>query len=207
MIIYVQVHALINLLSKSEQATVHSKITFEQRKFIQLFCLNQLKASFGLQSAVIEKNQYGKPYLVNDPTVQFNQSHSQLHYVLIMSNNIGDIGVDLEDVTRDINMYALALRYFHSDEMSVWQQSGQSKVVWLKIWTAKEAVLKAHGLGIRLYLKTLNTCSPNLINSVEHPQLGCFRYVQYVDEQYVMSIAYRDCGKKVEYQWINDLIV
>ncbi|MFX5701402.1 ACP synthase, partial [Acinetobacter baumannii] len=44
---------------------------------------------------VFAKYEYGKPYLL-DHALHFNHSHSQQYYALAMSENVKDIGVDVE---------------------------------------------------------------------------------------------------------------
>lgn len=198
--IFVHVKALEDILNLPKYHIDSIKLTLEQRDCIKDYGLNKLATVFALSKLKTEKTKYGKPFLVSHLDISFNQSHSQYHYALAMSNQCVDVGIDLEDLSRHINMHALALRYFHADEMTVWVNSGNQKSVWLKIWTTKEAVLKAHGLGIRLSLKTLNTCQFN--DRLEHPQLGTFRFYHYVSDLFVMSISHRDTEQITQIKWI-----
>ena len=52
----------------------------------------------------------------------------------------------------------------------------EDRLYWFKVWTAKEAILKASGLGIRLSLKDINTrVHPMYDNSqMQHESLGYF---------------------------------
>ena len=46
---------------------------------------------------------------------------------------------------------------FHPEELKQWQALDYDPEYWFKVWTTKEAVLKASGLGIRMNLNELNT--------------------------------------------------
>lgn len=113
----------------------------------------------------------GKPALA-DGGPAFNLSHSRGWLALAWSVAQPALGVDIEDLPargrarRD----ALARRYFHPAEIAAWQAADTAgeAAAWLACWTRKEAVLKAHGLGLRLTLATLDTTTA----PVQHPQLG-----------------------------------
>lgn len=59
-----------------------------------------------------------------------------------------DLGVDVEDLDRKVRFEALAEHYaFHANELQHWHVLEQDRNYWFKVWTTKEAVLKAAGLG------------------------------------------------------------
>ncbi|WP_288383022.1 4'-phosphopantetheinyl transferase superfamily protein, partial [uncultured Acinetobacter sp.] len=97
---------------------------------------------------------HGKPYLRHS-TLAFNHSHSQDDYALAISDRVADIGVDIESLNRKIRFDALAQHAFHPDEYACWKALDEDVRYWFKVWTTKEAILKAHGMGIRLDLNTL----------------------------------------------------
>ncbi len=140
-----------------------------------------------------KRNAYGKPISSNDPNFSFNHSHSKQNYALALSKDVIDIGVDIEDFSRKADIGALAQRYFHPDELLSWYRQGSTVSYWLKIWTIKEAILKAHGLGIRLALNSLNTqAHPTWdFGVVEHPLLGQFAYQCLEMPESMLTVAYR----------------
>ncbi len=91
----------------------------------------------------------GRPYLENYPN--FNISHSNQWVVCIISKD-GKIGIDVEEL-KEINFQGLSKRYFHYNE----QQLIKNKKDFFRIWTRKEAILKAQGCGLRVELKQLDT--------------------------------------------------
>lgn len=83
-------------------------------------------------------NEHGKPFLKNGPF--FSISHSRRYAVLSVSNE--QIGIDIE-MNRDIDE-GIINRCFTEDEGIFARMSTEN---YLRIWTAKEAVLKLLGTG------------------------------------------------------------
>jgi 4'-phosphopantetheinyl transferase len=144
---------------------------------------------------VFEKEEHGKPFLANH-NISFNISHSQNAFSMVWSLDEIQLGIDIEDKNKKRQQQTLAARTFDSAEMKAWQNSkllpNQAHEQWLKTWTRKEAVLKAHGLGIRLDLNTLNTESAD--DTITHPLLGEWRYRSFVLDEQVVSVAW--CGNE-----------
>ena len=141
----------------------------------------------------IERTEYGKPFLNKQPDFSFNHSHSQKHYALATSHSVRDIGVDIEDLDRKVRFEALAKHAFHPEEMRTWQELDFDPAFWFKVWTTKEAVLKASGLGIRLSLKDLNTHAHPINDGgrCEHPLIGVFAYQNFNLGQAMLTVAWR----------------
>lgn len=67
------------------------------------------------------------------------------------------LGCDLERLRPRPNARALARRYFHPDEQ-IWLDTlpdNEVEIAFLRLWCAKEAVLKAHGHGLSFGLDRL----------------------------------------------------
>lgn len=138
-------------------------------------------------SPVIERTDAGKPY-VADSALQFNFSHSPHWFALSWRIGHEPVGVDIEDLGRRPSFAALAERYFHVNEQAKWRAAdpSESAATWLEIWTRKEAVLKAHGLGLRLQLNTLDTCR----DAVQHPLIGSWQLHSFRLPDAVVSISW-----------------
>lgn len=141
----------------------------------------------------ILKTEFGKPYLSDFENIAFNHSHSQQHYALAISQQMQDIGVDIEDLGRQVRFEALAQHAFHPQEYQNWQALDADPEYWFKVWTTKEAVLKASGLGIRLSLNELNTHAHPFENGgmCTHPLIGVFAYQNYRLAHCMLTIAWR----------------
>ena len=156
-----------------------------------------------LRADDLARSSHGKPYLPNHPELAFNHSHSQQHYALAMSHSVQDLGVDLEDLARKVRFDALAQHAFDVDEYAHWQATGQDPIYWFKVWTAKEAILKASGLGIRMSLNQLHTgCSPAQDQGrCTHAILGdfCFQHIQ--TDAVMLTVAWRVGEEQAALQW------
>jgi len=106
------------------------------------------------------RTSLGKPELVGpaDLPLTFNLAHSGRMILCGVEGNVGQkamLGVDIERVRRRERHLALARRFFAPDEVA-WLESqppGQQQESFFRIWTLKEAYLKARGTGLALPLK------------------------------------------------------
>jgi 4'-phosphopantetheinyl transferase len=89
----------------------------------------------------------GKPSLV-DSALQFNLSHSAGRAVLAVSRSI--VGADVEHHRERIDPLGLASRYFFGAEHDaiIAAPPNERTATFLRYWVAKEAVLKAQGVGL-----------------------------------------------------------
>ena len=125
-----------------------------QRRFVAARA--QLRALLGdhlgrdPRSLVFLLNEFGKPRLADHPGVHFSLSHSQDRALLAVSDG-PEIGADLE-MMRAVDHLDLARRYFHPDEVGAIERHRDPRQAFFQIWTLKEAVVKAIGLGLSLPL-------------------------------------------------------
>ena len=155
-------------------------------------CLSQY-FDLEIQDENITRTDFGKPYLQEFPDYAFNYTHSQNFYALALSQTVKEIGVDVEELSRKVRFDALAQHAFHPEEYASWQQLDCDPEYWFKVWTTKEAILKAHGMGIRMNLSELNTkVHPQQQGGLcQHAQLGVFAFHNYVLGDCVLSVAWQ----------------
>lgn len=94
---------------------------------------------------------YGKPELareMNKHGLCFNLSHSGNLALYAMA--VSQVGVDLERIQPDLDYEAIAQRYFSSQEATALLALSSSYrcKAFFRLWTCKEAYLKAKGEGI-----------------------------------------------------------
>lgn len=91
----------------------------------------------------------GKPFVPGGP--QFNLSHSGRFAALILGSG-GPVGVDVEASGRQADALRIAERFFVRHECAALHAAGEAErdPLFLRLWTAKEALMKATGLGMRL---------------------------------------------------------
>jgi len=103
-------------------------------------------------------NRHGKPSLLNNPRqLRFNLSHNE--DLVIMAICIEDsIGCDIENPTRKVSIDPITRRYFSSQEhkMLTSKEGKDKNDAFFKIWTLKEAFVKATGVGINLGLDSFH---------------------------------------------------
>ena len=181
----------------AEQKSVHDRKSLITQRKVQILQLRQ-KVLTRLMSRPIfaeevVRTTFGKPYLKDDLSFHFNYSHSQQHFALASSFSMRDLGVDIEDLNRQVRFDALAQHAFHPDEYRNWKALNEDQEYWFKVWTTKEAVLKASGLGIRINLNSLNThVHADAIGGMcEHTQIGSFGYQHYVVDNTMLTVAWR----------------
>lgn len=91
-------------------------------------------------------SEKGKPYIENGK-IRFNLSHSGSRVICAVSEN--EVGCDVEKKTGDC--LKIAQRFFAPQEydfLSKITQEEQLEKEFLKLWTMKEAFVKANGMGI-----------------------------------------------------------
>ena len=193
-LIRVDVDTLEHIVPLSQTLDRKAKIQLQKQAVYDY--RNQLLSEqlhIALQHDDFSKTEYGKPYLTNFPKFYFNHSHSQKHYALASSTQMHDLGVDVEDLDRKVRFEALAEHAFHANELQHWHALEQDRNYWFKVWTTKEAVLKAAGLGVRLNLKELETQVHPIHDGglCHHPLIGTFAYQNFHLAQVMLTVAWR----------------
>ena len=143
-------------LSSDERARAN-RFRFERdrRRYINAHgVMREILAGYvGVDAAslVITRAENGKPCLDNQhrADVQFNLSHSGRYGIVAVS--VGrPVGVDVEAVRADFTWPELADRYFSRRE-NAWLRTlpaDEALRSFFRLWVAKEAVLKASGVGL-----------------------------------------------------------
>lgn len=147
--------SLLRILNDSERQKAQTfKFQALRDRFVMVrAALRQTLASY-LDSApadlCFEAGEYGKPHLACG-SLHFNLSHTG-DYLLIAVGNVPDIGIDIEAITARNSLDGIAKRVFSSNEFAQWQQlpPEQQLAGFYRLWTKKEAFVKAVGRGIAL---------------------------------------------------------
>ncbi|WP_254592182.1 4'-phosphopantetheinyl transferase family protein [Acinetobacter bouvetii] len=193
-LIRVDVERIEQIVSVAAELDRKSKIQLQKHQIYDY--RNQLlsqQLQTPIQQAHFATTDYGKPYLIDFPQFYFNHSHSQKNYALATSAQMRDLGVDIEDLDRKVRFEALANHAFHAHELQCWNELEQDPDYWFKVWTTKEAVLKASGLGVRLNLNELDTRVHPLHDGgmCSHPLIGTFAYQNFHLGHVMLTVAWR----------------
>jgi 4'-phosphopantetheinyl transferase len=105
----------------------------------------------GVAAADLEFNYAanGKPSLVQPLSLQFNLSHSQDRAMYTVGAD-RSLGIDLEFLRPVDHLIPISRRYFSEAEVR-WleaETNNAQALMFFRLWTAKEAYLKATGVGI-----------------------------------------------------------
>lgn len=156
-----QVEALMVCLSDEEQVAARRfKFDMHRRRYVAAhFAMNNILADelrISTEEIQYNKNPYGKPFISNYP-VNFNLSHSEELALLIVSNDC-EVGIDVEYMKRVIDVRGVAARFFHPEEVEqlLLLPEDEQMLYFYRVWTAKEAFLKAKGVGIADHLKSFS---------------------------------------------------
>ncbi|HSX60518.1 MAG TPA: 4'-phosphopantetheinyl transferase superfamily protein [Tahibacter sp.] len=128
-----------------------------RRRGAQAF-LHRLLAGYcgrAVDELVLEAGAHGKPALAGAP-LAFNLSHAADAAVVALARGV-EVGIDLESPSRPRPHAELARRYFRAREADAVEAAAadEREPTFLRLWTAKEAVLKAIGRGLAFGLDRL----------------------------------------------------
>lgn len=146
----------------------------------------------------------GKPYLLNDPAhLQFNLSHSDDMAVVALTIN-HEIGVDIEKVEPGFKN-DVAKRFFSVNEYQTLMALPQEEqtVAFYRIWSKKEALIKALGEGLYAPLDAFSVSPREGIEtvSIQHDSKLIQYHVQnfFVHDDYPAAFATDQAVKNIEY--------
>jgi 4'-phosphopantetheinyl transferase len=148
-----------NTLAESEKERADRFLRPEDRALSivtrgSLRCLLSEATGIAPDKILLAEGPFGKPYLCGLRGPHFNVSHSG-SFALIGLSDSRPIGVDIERIRVTGDELNVARSYFSATEyralQGLWKDARLSS--FFKIWTCKEAVLKACGAGISEHLK------------------------------------------------------
>jgi 4'-phosphopantetheinyl transferase len=153
----IEVTRLTTLLA-ADEITRASKFRFPEHKrrfIVARGILRQLLSNYldiDPKSLKFAYSDRGKPQLIElnlASSVQFNLSHSQ-EYALFGFTTPHLIGVDLEYLRPMPDALKIAQRFFSAQEFDLISNLAieQRDKIFFQLWTAKEAYLKAIGIGL-----------------------------------------------------------
>lgn len=108
----------------------------------------------------LSRNPYGRPFLssdLNPMQLNFNLSHSG-DLVLYAFSYGRAVGIDIEQVRKDIATLAIAENFFSSEEVAALKSVSADlrPVTFFNCWTRKEAYIKALGKGLSYSLQNFS---------------------------------------------------
>lgn len=134
-------------LSAAKRLTGINQVRFKQRRGVLRSILGRYLAERP-NSLELRVATHGKPY-VNHGEVQFNLSHSHDVVAIAVAQN-NELGIDIEELRPIADSASIADKFFNRTEIVAITRASPSIAhkIFLDIWTRKEAILKAAGVGI-----------------------------------------------------------
>lgn len=149
-------------LMAPDEKTRYDRFAFERHR--KEYMLAHALVRLGLSSYtdvhpskwVFDKNRHGRPEIAYPPVMprlRFNLSHTDgiVACAFVLDQ---DIGLDIEDTRRQVEMKEISDRYFSTDEKRCLEllPIEEKRNRFFDYWTLKEAYIKARGLGLSLPL-------------------------------------------------------
>lgn len=144
-------------LNEAERLRYHRFSTDSSRfSFLASRCVVRsfLEISVPAGPVVIDLETGGKPICPHPQSPCFNLSHSD-HWLFMAFCQDQALGVDVEETNRANDVDALSERYLSAAERERVDLKGRDE--FFRIWTRKEARLKASGVGLRVRLSEVDT--------------------------------------------------
>ena len=136
---------------------------------------------------LLHEDEYGRPYFHSE--FDFNISHSGKYAICTASKNCR-VGTDIEEV-RKIN-FSDFTDFFSNNEWNLIHNANDPLTSFYKLWSRKEALVKADGTGIRI-LHEIEAIDDTV--SIGNREFA-IKALQ-VDDQYQASIAYTGSVQKI----------
>ncbi|KOP70463.1 MULTISPECIES: 4'-phosphopantetheinyl transferase superfamily protein [unclassified Lysinibacillus] len=130
-----------------QQKVLHYKRLVDKKLSIisYLLLMYGLKNEYAFSQTInfgYQENQ--KPYLLNNPHIQFNISHCD--YCVVVAISKREIGIDVQDFIEYDQKLAEVV--CSKEELDTLNRSNCPEIVFTRYWTLKESYLKMTGEGI-----------------------------------------------------------
>jgi 4'-phosphopantetheinyl transferase len=124
----------------------HREVTSAARSLLDALLMRYANLD---HAPTIERTERGKPFAPDLPNLDFNLSHARDRVALAFARG-QPLGIDIEHADRRLKVDELARRFFAAGEADALAAlpAGRRDAAFLRLWTSKEAILKALGAGL-----------------------------------------------------------
>jgi 4'-phosphopantetheinyl transferase len=166
-----------------------------------------LRGALERDSCPLVRDAHGRPSLAQPPAqpLWFNLSHTTGMVACALARV--PVGIDVEGIVDDRDWRGIAMRFFHPDELA-WIESAtvsQKRTRFTRVWTLKEAVVKAAGRGLSIPLDGF-AVDPDKANSAirsEDPNLsGAWWLAERAYPSHQLGLAVRT-RERMAVTWID----
>lgn len=137
--------ALLSPQRREQALMMRHELGRRQSVAAYLLLCRALREEYGItEQPVFRYGEHGKPYLIGHPEIFFSLSHCRTAVACAVADR--PVGVDVESL-REYHQSVVA--YAMSDvEQQMINEAPQPEVMFIRLWTIKEARLKVTGEGI-----------------------------------------------------------
>ena len=167
----------------------HKEITPKQKS--EPFLRQVLARYIPKNDLIIERGEFGKPFLRDFPEWHFNVSHSGTKMVLAISHEMS-VGIDIEQIKSRKSLENLVKKCFATSEQMYWFNLPENEkvAVFYDFWTRKDAVVKGIGRGIALGLNhcEIDVNQPNNFLNLPNNEIWYTQKIEF-SADYCVAIA------------------
>ncbi len=155
----------------------HAKTALQKRKLLYLLA-QILKADYQKINLVdLHYNDIGKPFLSSNLSISNAYSDNLLSISLSVNNFIG------LDVERILPINLAEYQFYFTKKEWIWMNNDLMK--FYTLWTKKEALAKALGIGMDLAFNEIEL----LDDKISHKENDFYFFVKIIEGDYVISTA------------------
>lgn len=145
------------------------------------------------KSIKIGVSEYGKPFIPGiDLPFSLSRTKNLFAFVVGQSNQF--LGIDIEQIKPEIDFLNISRNYFSIKEQQLilsFKNIADQKRTFFQIWTRKEALLKAIGVGINSNLSKIEVLEGGNILSIAGVQINkhLFKIATAMKKEALISVA------------------
>ncbi|MBS1518085.1 MAG: 4'-phosphopantetheinyl transferase superfamily protein [Bacteroidetes bacterium] len=204
--------ASLNELLSADEFSKAQRYKFPVDKQNYIICRGNLRkilseyTNEAPQKIRFEYSDKGKPFLKNSE-IFFNLSHSGERCVIAVSR-AENLGIDIERIREVKDLLNISAKYFSETEFDLIKKSPPKirTELFFRIWTLKEAFIKATGEGLSYPLKGFSVLlnagdshSVNIRNRAEENDLWSLFSLE-CNEYYLSSLAIKSFSVRIIYK-------
>ena len=141
------------------------------------------------EDILLEKGEYGKPYLKKYPEIFFNITHCKEMAACAIATK--EIGIDIEGVRKFSP--AILKRVLTLKEKEQLEGTKQKEEMFFRFWTLKESFIKAIGKGLSFPLQEISFQLPEEYEGeIKANQKGYIFYQRQINSQFILSICFKE---------------
>lgn len=168
----------------------------DKRLLSRSFLYDLTYKQFGVRDFAFDYNKFHKPFLRALPRLSFSFSYAD-DFVLVGVSAKRQLGVDIEFVDQKINIGEIAPEIMCKEEMKKFQSYADNihlqRKFFFDLFSAKESIIKAFGMGLYFNVKELNILSGNIFEF--SGSVFQTRKLDLWEDQFALSVCFGDSEK------------